>query len=177
MVRLCQSILTGSGYVPYYMYRQKYMAASFANIGYALPGSVSAYNIEMMEERQSVLAAGPGGATKFLCRDGHTLERCICRKMSMHMCRRWLRKWPSAAVCVLSYTEKRMFKWQLLHREARRISCRNRRQSGSCWKPRSARSARSMVSAKSARLCLKVLNYFTRHRGNDRRCHQGNVYL
>lgn len=80
MVRLCQSILTGSGYVPYYMYRQKYMAASFANIGYALPGSVSAYNIEMMEERQSVLAAGPGGATKFLCRDGHTLEKVYMPK-------------------------------------------------------------------------------------------------
>ena len=80
MVRLCQSILTGSGYVPYYMYRQKYMAASFANIGYALPGSISAYNIEMMEERQSVLAAGPGGATKFLCRDGHTLEKVYMPK-------------------------------------------------------------------------------------------------
>ena len=80
MVRLCQSILTAGGYVPYYMYRQKYMAASFANIGYALPGSVSAYNIEMMEERQSVLAAGPGGATKFLCRDGHTLEKVYMLK-------------------------------------------------------------------------------------------------
>lgn len=80
MVRLCQSILTAGGYVPYYMYRQKYMAASFANIGYALPGSVSAYNIEMMEERQSVLAAGPGGATKFLCRDGHTLEKVYMPK-------------------------------------------------------------------------------------------------
>ena len=82
MVRFCQSILTAGGYVPYYMYRQKYMAASFANIGYALSGSVSAYNIEMMEERQSVLAAGPGGATKFLCRDGHTLEK-------VYMPRRW----------------------------------------------------------------------------------------
>ena len=56
------------------------MAASFANIGYALSGSVSAYNIEMMEERQSVLAAGPGGATKFLCRDGHTLEKVYMPK-------------------------------------------------------------------------------------------------
>ena len=46
MVSLCQSVLAGGGYVPYYMYRQKYMAASFANVGYALPGTVSAYNIE-----------------------------------------------------------------------------------------------------------------------------------
>ena len=80
MVSLCQSVLAGGGYVPYYMYRQKYMAASFANVGYALPGTVSAYNIEMMEERQSVLAAGPGGATKFLGRDGHTLEKVYMPK-------------------------------------------------------------------------------------------------
>ena len=80
MVSLCQSVLEDGGYVPYYMYRQKYMAASFANIGYALPGTVSAYNIEMMEERQSVLAAGPGGATKFLGRDGHTLEKVYMPK-------------------------------------------------------------------------------------------------
>ena len=80
MVRLCRTVLTAKGYLPYYMYRQKYMAASFANTGYALPGSISAYNIEMMEERQSVLAAGPGGATKFLARDGHTLEKVYMPK-------------------------------------------------------------------------------------------------
>lgn len=80
MIRLCQDVLTKSGYVPYYLYRQKYMAASFANVGYALPGTISAYNIEMMEERQSVLAAGPGGATKFLCPDGHTLKKVYMPK-------------------------------------------------------------------------------------------------
>ncbi len=53
-------------YVPYYLYRQTYMAASFANIGYALPGEICAYNIEMMEERQTVLGIGPGSATKFI---------------------------------------------------------------------------------------------------------------
>ena len=56
------------------MYRQTYMAASFANVGYALPGAISPYNIEMMEERGTVLAAGPGGATKFVRSDGH----CTC---------------------------------------------------------------------------------------------------
>lgn len=80
MVRLCQDTLTRAGYLPYYLYRQKYMAASFANVGYALPGTLSAYNIEMMEERQSILAAGPGGATKFLCPDGHTLEKVYMPK-------------------------------------------------------------------------------------------------
>ena len=42
------------------------MATGFANIGYAQPGTVSAYNIEMMEERQNIFAVGPGGATKLI---------------------------------------------------------------------------------------------------------------
>lgn len=66
MLAICRQYLRHNGYIPYYMYRQKYMATNFANIGYARPGTISTYNIEMMEERQTVLAAGPGGATKFL---------------------------------------------------------------------------------------------------------------
>lgn len=80
MLRLCRTVLTEKGYIPYYMYRQKYMAASFANVGYALPGTIGVYNIEMMEERQTVLAAGPGGATKFVLPDGHSLNKLYMPK-------------------------------------------------------------------------------------------------
>ncbi len=80
MLALCRSVMTDAGYVPYYLYRQKYMAASFANVGYALPGAISPYNIEMMEERQTVLAAGPGGATKYICPDGHSLKKLYMPK-------------------------------------------------------------------------------------------------
>lgn len=80
MLALCRHMLQQASYIPYYMYRQQYMAASFANVGYALPGTISAYNIEMMEERQTVLAAGPGSATKFVCRDGHSLEKLYMPK-------------------------------------------------------------------------------------------------
>ena len=80
MLSLCRQTLERGGYIPYYMYRQKYMAASFANVGYAFDGSISRYNIEMMEERQTVLAAGPGGATKFVCPDGHTLRKVYMPK-------------------------------------------------------------------------------------------------
>lgn len=80
MIALCHEQLQGAGYIPYYMYRQKYMAASFENVGYALPGTISAYNIEMMEERQTVLAAGPGSATKFVCPGGHSLEKVYMPK-------------------------------------------------------------------------------------------------
>lgn len=66
MLACCHHTLKDAGYIPYYLYRQKYMATGFANIGYAQPGTVSAYNIEMMEERQNIFAVGPGGATKLI---------------------------------------------------------------------------------------------------------------
>lgn len=80
MLSICKQTLQQHAYIPYYMYRQQYMAASFANVGYALPGTISAYNIEMMEERQTVLAAGPGSATKFICSDGHSLKKLYMPK-------------------------------------------------------------------------------------------------
>ena len=66
MVTSAEESLCRQGYAPYYLYRQQYMAAEFANIGYAKDGAVSRYNIEMMEERQTVLGVGPGSATKFI---------------------------------------------------------------------------------------------------------------
>lgn len=54
------------GAYPYYMYRQKNMAGNFENVGYAKTGKAGLYNILMMEERQTILAAGAGGAAKFV---------------------------------------------------------------------------------------------------------------
>ena len=80
MVQCCQHTLAQAGYIPYYMYRQTYMAASFANVGYALPQAIGRYNIEMMEERQSVLGAGPGSATKLIASDGKHLQKLYMPK-------------------------------------------------------------------------------------------------
>ncbi|MDR3592957.1 MAG: coproporphyrinogen dehydrogenase HemZ [Negativicutes bacterium] len=52
------------GMVPYYLYRQKYMADNLENIGYALPGRECLYNIQIIEERQTVIGIGPAAATK-----------------------------------------------------------------------------------------------------------------
>lgn len=49
---------------PYYMYRQKYMAGNLENVGYALKGHESIYNIQMMEEKQDILAFGAGAVSK-----------------------------------------------------------------------------------------------------------------
>jgi oxygen-independent coproporphyrinogen-3 oxidase len=57
-------ILAGKGFVPYYLYRQKHMAGSFENTGYALPGTEGLYNSRIMDEHQSILALGAGGISK-----------------------------------------------------------------------------------------------------------------
>lgn len=80
MIHYCEKILQQHGYIPYYMYRQKYMAGSFANVGYAQSGTISQYNIQMMEERQTILSAGPGSTTKFLSHDGHSLKKIYMPK-------------------------------------------------------------------------------------------------
>lgn len=58
--------LTRSGYRPYYLYRQKYMAGNLENVGYAKPGKACLYNIGNMEETVSVLALGAGAISKWL---------------------------------------------------------------------------------------------------------------
>lgn len=63
------------GMHPYYLYRQHYMLGNLANIGYALPGTESIYNIQMMEERHPVIGIGPSSATKVPLRDGHHLNK------------------------------------------------------------------------------------------------------
>lgn len=54
------------GYLPYYVYRQKRMAANLENIGYALPGTVSVNNVSTMEETISVAACGAGAISKIV---------------------------------------------------------------------------------------------------------------
>lgn len=51
---------------PYYLYRQKLMVGPFENIGYAREGHDSIYNIQMIEERQTVLGLGGGAGSKFV---------------------------------------------------------------------------------------------------------------
>ena len=66
MLDFAWATLRGRGYVPYYLYRQKYMSGSFENVGWAKPGHENLYNIAMMEELHTVLALGGGGVTKLV---------------------------------------------------------------------------------------------------------------
>lgn len=62
-------------YSPYYLYRQKHMVGDQENVGYCLPGKESIYNIQMMEERQTILGLGVGSASKYVNSDDWTLQQ------------------------------------------------------------------------------------------------------
>lgn len=66
MVEYAQSTLCGKGYRPYYLYRQKNMAANLENVGYAKQGFESPYNILMMDDSQTILGIGSGASTKLI---------------------------------------------------------------------------------------------------------------
>ena len=71
--------LPAAGYAPYYLYRQKFSAGGYENVGWARAGSVCVYNVAMMEELCSVLSLGAGGATKRVLPGGKIL-RCFNKK-------------------------------------------------------------------------------------------------
>lgn len=60
---------------PYYMYRQKNMVGNFENIGYCTAGKEGVYNVQIMEEKQTVLAVGAGASTKIYTPETDGLER------------------------------------------------------------------------------------------------------
>ena len=75
MIALSEACARRMGMEPYYLYRQKNMAGNFENVGYSREGKAGIYNILIMEEKQSILAAGAGASTKFVFEHGERIER------------------------------------------------------------------------------------------------------
>ncbi len=63
------------GLSPYYMYRQKNMVGNFENVSYCKPNHECIYNIQIMEETQSIIAMGCGGSTKTVDKATNRIER------------------------------------------------------------------------------------------------------
>ncbi len=64
MLEYSNSELYKNGYFPYYMYRQSKTVGNNENVGWSIEGRECLYNIYMMEEIHTVLAAGGGAVTK-----------------------------------------------------------------------------------------------------------------
>lgn len=60
---------------PYYMYRQKNMIGNFENVGYCREEKECIYNVEIMEEKQTIIALGAGGTTKVYNSETNQLTR------------------------------------------------------------------------------------------------------
>ena len=75
MLDAASEILGKNGYRPYYLYRQKHMSGALENVGYALPGTESLYNVRIMDEHQSILAMGAGAIGKDYCPRTRQLSR------------------------------------------------------------------------------------------------------
>lgn len=60
---------------PYYMYRQKNMVGNMENLGYAKKGKECLYNIQMIEDKQTVIALGADAVTKVVFLEEDRLER------------------------------------------------------------------------------------------------------
>lgn len=67
---------------PYYLYRQKNIAGNFENVGYAKVDKAGIYNILIMEEVQSVIAAGAGASTKILLKNPCPMPGSRTKKMT-----------------------------------------------------------------------------------------------
>ena len=63
---IAHAMLTAVGMQPYYLYRQRGILGGLENIGFALPGHHSLYNISVINEQRLVLGAGAGASSKFV---------------------------------------------------------------------------------------------------------------
>lgn len=75
MLDFAMDCLPRAGYGPYYLYRQKFSAGGFENVGWCKPDTESFYNIAMMEEIQTILSCGAGGVSKRVERDTGRITR------------------------------------------------------------------------------------------------------
>jgi len=75
MLEMSQNTVKKMGLIPYYLYRQKYMLGNLENVGYARPGTECIYNIQMMEEQQTIIAVGAGAVSKIYYKDQDRIER------------------------------------------------------------------------------------------------------
>ncbi len=75
MIALSREMLTAAGYIPYYLYRQKYQAGGLENVGWCKPQKACVYNIDVMEELGDNIAVGANAISKRVFAAEERIER------------------------------------------------------------------------------------------------------
>lgn len=75
MVETAALYAKGMGMHPYYLYKQRYMVGNHENVGYSLPGFECLYNMQIMEEKQTIVGIGAGAVSKLVFLEEDRLER------------------------------------------------------------------------------------------------------
>ena len=80
MVASSREILSKAGYLPYYMYRQKYQVGNNENVGWTKPNKACVYNIDIMEETADNLAVGANAVSKRVFTEKGLITRFASQK-------------------------------------------------------------------------------------------------
>ncbi|MBP5242438.1 MAG: coproporphyrinogen dehydrogenase HemZ, partial [Clostridia bacterium] len=75
MIATSRELLSGAGYAPYYLYRQKYQAGNLENTGWTKPQKACVYNVDIMEETADNLAVGGNAVSKKVYTGENRIER------------------------------------------------------------------------------------------------------
>lgn len=76
----CHQRLHDNGYIPYYLYRQKYMVDNMENTGYCKPGNKGIYNIEIMSDKHTIIGLGAGSSSKYVLPNKRQLKKTVNTK-------------------------------------------------------------------------------------------------
>lgn len=75
MYSLSKDLAKDLGLRAYYMYRQKNMVGNMENLGYAKEGKECIYNMQMIEDTQTIIALGADAVSKVVFLDENRIER------------------------------------------------------------------------------------------------------
>ena len=83
-----RSLAKDLGLEPYYMYRQKNMVGNMENLGYSRNGAECIYNIQMIEDKQTIIALGADAVSKVVFLEENRIERFANIKDVREYCNR-----------------------------------------------------------------------------------------
>lgn len=80
MFAVARDAIESWGLRPYYLYRQGYQRGELENVGFCRPGAESMYNIQIMEERQTIIGIGGAATTKVVDPATGIMKACFNAK-------------------------------------------------------------------------------------------------